>query len=114
MLVFPAIVIAGCLDQLPPWLRPLARSLGALSYPVYVLQWPTICRTGYRLFYGRHGIDFAVGYALDIAAILTIAWFALKLYDAPVRHFLTATFILKGKTKPGVSAMPLAGDEQPF
>jgi peptidoglycan/LPS O-acetylase OafA/YrhL len=94
MLFFPMIVVAGCFDGLPARVVPVAALLGRLSYPVYVLHWPTVYRNGYHLIAKTHGAMLGLACVFDIAAICLIAWLAAKFFDEPVRRYLTRRFLL--------------------
>jgi len=64
--------------------------LGALSYPLYILHWPIIDLT--RGLLGQVDPDgryLALWAPLQVTLAVSIAWTAMKLFDEPVRAWLT-------------------------
>lgn len=95
MLVFPAIVYIGaCGNTTDSFSTGLCNFLGQLSYPVYIIHYPLM-----YLFYAwvwANGITFAESWPLCIAiffAAIALAWLALRLYDLPVRRWLSARLL---------------------
>ena len=81
----PVIVIFGASQRAP---RRLARLLGDLSYPLYVLHWPCLAiMSGLRQKVFR-GIDPIVFYAAAVLGIIAVSWLVLKVYDEPLRRWL--------------------------
>ena len=96
--VFPAMVYlgAGC----RPMLAGLMAFLGAISYAIYVLHVPLLAladRITVEMTY-RPLAAFApwAGYAV-VTAIVAAAWLAHRLYDEPVRRWLTARLAGPGR-----------------
>ena len=68
--------------------------MGKLSYPVYIIHYPVM-----YLFYAwvwANGLSFGEVWwvcALLFPGIILMAWGALKLYDEPVRRYLTHKWV---------------------
>lgn len=77
LLACPLIVAAAAADRFG---FPGAKQLGELSYPLYIVHWPV------------YMLAAALPAPLQLALALGVAWAALKLYDEPVRKWLTALF----------------------
>ena len=79
----------------------LCRFLGNISYPLYITHYPLIyMQTSWKLRYpdAPVGTHLMVGIS-TLAIAIFIAWAAYKLYDAPVREWLTRNWARKNKTK---------------
>ncbi|HWJ28224.1 MAG TPA: acyltransferase, partial [Flavisolibacter sp.] len=93
--LFPLIVYLGASGTVKgkSSLR-LSRFLGDISYPIYIIHYPLIYM--YTAWVANHHPSlpqaFAVGVAAFFAAIL-IAYGCLKLYDIPVRKWLTQRYM---------------------
>ena len=83
IILFPALIVSAASDIRP---HRLARYLGDLSYPLYILHWPVLM-AGQRLCRGWASPTATI-LLLSGAAIL-VAWAALILYDRPVRALLS-------------------------
>jgi peptidoglycan/LPS O-acetylase OafA/YrhL len=102
LVVFP-VVLAVAADA-PPRARldAIWRWLGALSYPLYVLHYPFIVVLS-NLAHQKH----VTGVALDLAAggtvvfVIVFASLALRLYDMPVRRFLSGGLARRSRGWPG-------------
>lgn len=76
----------------------ICRFLGNISYPVYVIHYPFM----YLFFawlWGGGEIPFAKAWPIAVglfAGVILLAWLALKLYDEPVRRWLTRRFLTRG------------------
>ncbi|HEV7692973.1 MAG TPA: acyltransferase [Hyphomonadaceae bacterium] len=87
---FPILVWLGSAVRESGFIARAGGLLGALSYPVYILHWPIIDLT--RGLFGQidpEGRYLALWAPLQIALAVSIAWLAMKLYDEPVRAWLT-------------------------
>ena len=91
LVVFPAIVYIGaCGTTTDRFSTAVCETMGQLSYPVYIIHFPVM-----YLFYAwiwANGLSF--GQVWPVCAglfvvIVLMAWGALKLYDEPVRRWLT-------------------------
>lgn len=91
--IFPLLVwIAASGKATGRILASACRFLGDISYPLYIIHYPSI----YLLFMAsrKYGMTFqqAWPYALVIfAGNILLAWILLKIYDEPVRSWLTRT-----------------------
>ena len=89
LLVAPALVLFGAGARVTAVLDPLWRALGRLSYPLYLVHMP-IGIACVHLYWatGSHVSPYvAAGLALVVGA--SGAWIVMKLYDEPVRRWLS-------------------------
>ena len=96
MIIFPAIVWLGACgksDSKPT--VAVNRFLGEISYPIYIVHYPLM-----YVFYmwivknQRYGLsDTIVAPIILIMVSVILAYASLKLYDEPVRRWLTRKFI---------------------
>ncbi len=97
-LIFPLIVATGAGDSVTGKLAThLCKFSGAISYPLYITHYPLIyIYTAWVVDNPRLPVSerFAVGVLLFFTAI-AIAYACLKLYDEPVRAWLTRRFLAK-------------------
>jgi peptidoglycan/LPS O-acetylase OafA/YrhL len=95
LIVFPVIVAIGAGSaESDGWLQRLSKFLGDLSYPLYITHYPLIyIQTAWVL--QKHPPlwqSIVVGVLLFVTAV-TVAYACLKLYDEPVRRWLSAKFL---------------------
>lgn len=95
--VFPVIVSMGAGGRITGrYAMRLCRFLGDISYPVYILHYPLIYM--YTAWVCNHQATIAQGLpymALVFVASFVLAYASLKLYDEPIRRWLTARFLKK-------------------
>ena len=95
--VFPMIVAMGAGERSSGKLQNrLSKLLGDISYPLYITHYPLIYI--YTAWVIRDKVPAgrgAVGGVLLFIASITIAYACLKLYDEPVRRWLTRRFLVK-------------------
>jgi peptidoglycan/LPS O-acetylase OafA/YrhL len=78
----------------------IGRLCGEISYPIYVLHWPCLA-----VFSGLHQLKFArvsplaFGVVTLVAAI-AVSWAAYKIYDEPVRRWLSGRFVRSPRAAP--------------
>lgn len=93
-LLFPAIVFVGASLALPAAISTLCSFLGEISYPLYLLHdplfWPLYC-TSVRSYFAHSRLAMPVDIAY-IAALVLIAWWVARVYDAPVRRWLNQAY----------------------
>lgn len=91
LLLFPAIVYIGaCGTTTDRFSTAVCETMGQLSYPVYIIHYPVM-----YMFYAwvwANGLSFGQVWPVCVGLFVMIAlmaWGALKLYDEPVRRWLT-------------------------
>lgn len=91
LLLFPAIVYVGaCGTTTDRFSTAVCETMGQLSYPVYIIHYPVM-----YMFYAwvwANGLGFGQVWPVCVGLFVVIAlmaWGALKLYDEPVRRWLT-------------------------
>jgi peptidoglycan/LPS O-acetylase OafA/YrhL len=90
VLVFPILVALGSKVTLNTTGARICNLLGELSYPIYILQGGVVHHL--RELPHKFGLSGASQYlfiAVALLAYLSACWIALKVYDEPVRRFLT-------------------------
>jgi len=94
LVIYPALVVLSLTETISEGLRRWALIGGALSYPVYILHkpieerlWPTISE--WPIFRNFQGAMILVPFTLELAVILGGSYAVLRLYDAPVRRWLS-------------------------
>ena len=97
IVVFPIIVSMGAGDRLTsPGAIKLCRFLGQLSYPLYITHYPLIYV--YTAWVSRNHVPLARGAGWGVLLLITavaIAYACLKLYDEPVRKWLSAKYLAR-------------------
>lgn len=97
ILIFPLIIAIGAGSQLRSRRETaVCKWLGEISYPLYITHYALIY--WYTSWVDDHHIPPAQGAVWGIVLFVSavaIAWAALKLYDEPVRRWLTARFLRK-------------------
>lgn len=99
LFVFPVIVSMGAGGKVTgKRSTAVCKFLGDISYPIYITHYPLIytytawvCNTNATL---AEGIPYMV---LSFAASLALAYVCMKLYDEPVRKWLTDRFLKRNK-----------------
>jgi peptidoglycan/LPS O-acetylase OafA/YrhL len=97
IVLFPIIVAIGAGEERAdgPSIR-IARFFGELSYPLYITHYPLIyVYTGWVVSREIPVAQGAVVGALLLIASVTIAYACLKLYDLPVRGWLSRRFLAR-------------------
>lgn len=101
LFIFPAIVYLGaCGTTTDRFSTSVCNFLGELSYPVYIIHYPVM-----YLFYAwvwKNGYSFGEVWQVCcvlFVVILTMAWLALRYYDAPVRRYLSDRWLSSSKKK---------------
>lgn len=102
LVVFPIIVAMGAGDHLTGQTEMrVCRFLGGISYPLYITHYPLIYwYTGWLVDKKVPGAEGAKVGALMLLVAIAIAYGCLKLYDEPVRAWLTRRFLAKGAPVP--------------
>ena len=104
LLLFPLILAIGAGSSLKgKRTTSLCKFLGDISYPLYITHYPLIyMHTSWKL---RH-LDAPIGTHImtgicTFAISIFIAWAAFKLYDEPVRKWLTEHWLKKNQKNRG-------------
>ena len=91
IVLFPLIVYIGASGRTTDRLTArLCKFLGDISYPLYMVHYPFIYL--YYAWVKNEGLTFAQslsGAAALVAGSVLLAYLCLKLYDEPVRRFLS-------------------------
>lgn len=91
MLYFPLIVALGAGSVLSVNMRPICKFSGDISYPMYMTHYWIIWIFGnYLTMYKPAGFNLALIVVAGTLVILVVAYLAMRLYDIPVRRYLTA------------------------
>lgn len=86
LVIFPAIIVAGCQCEPTGFWGPIARLSGALSFPIYILHSPLL--GAFDLWRGEYPPHTRVSLLAYVLAVCALAWLALKYFDEPVRAWL--------------------------
>lgn len=93
--VFPLIVLLGASGRTTDRTTDrVCKFLGDISYPLYMVHYPFIYL--YYAWVKNEQLTFAEslhGAAALVAGSVVLAYLSLKLYDEPVRRFLTRQFL---------------------
>ncbi len=89
--VFPAVLLLALMSNSGgSWLQAAFVNLGLASYPVYAVHFPLFWLTS-RVLFRNSGLSVRTfGMAMSLAVVLPLSWLLAKLYDQPVRRWLTA------------------------
>lgn len=101
ILAFPAIVFLGASGSIQnKMVEKLCRFLGDISYPVYIIHYPFIYLfTAWMV--DKHK-PFSEAWPVALLVLLgsiSLAYFFFKMYDVPVRKWLTKKFVPKAAGK---------------
>jgi peptidoglycan/LPS O-acetylase OafA/YrhL len=90
-LVAPLLVYSGARVQLGPRMTRVATSLGALSYPLYILHYPVFCWVNgtYRFIFGHP--NALAECALLLVSAVALSFAALHYLDLPLRRALSSS-----------------------
>ena len=94
ILVFPLIVSIGAGGEITnPFSLKICKSLGDISYPLYITHYPLIY--WYTAWVVDNKVSLQDGYLCGIGVLIAsivMAYLCLKLYDEPVRNWLQNKF----------------------
>lgn len=101
--VFPAIILSAAACRRKS--SPVVKTLGDLSYPVYILHWGMVQAVADTILpvIGR-GPSIAIASCLAVA----FAWVALKYYDEPLRAALVSRVNLSWKSPSSAATSSLS------
>lgn len=87
---FPLIIALGAGASLTPAFEKICVFMGKISYPLYMTHYAAIWWFGH--YYLSHQVDTAQLFFIVIIGtllLLVIAWLVMRVYDIPVRKYLT-------------------------
>jgi peptidoglycan/LPS O-acetylase OafA/YrhL len=94
-LVFPIIIYLGAIGKIKhPLIEKCCIALGDISYPLYITHFPFILM--FYAWVSNNKVPLELGVKVGIPLIIAtigIAYLALKLYDLPIRKWLTKRFM---------------------
>lgn len=95
IILFPLIVYIGASgDITTEWTLKLCRFFGNISYPIYIIHYPFIYI--FTAWVIDNHISLQEGWWMGLVVLLSsilVAWTCLKLYDIPVRKWLTKRWV---------------------
>lgn len=98
VLIFPLIVFLGASGEVPRGFSKVNKFLGDISYPIYIIHYPLIytfmawVANNKISLTGSPTISMATLVAVELGvfvASILLAYFCVKLYDEPIRKWLT-------------------------
>ena len=111
IVLFPVIVAMGAGDRVTGRLSTrLCKFFGEISYPLYITHYPLIYI--YTAWVTKNKIPAPRGAVMGVllfATSITIAYACLKLYDEPVRAWLSRRFLAKPAKQAEPEYLPAAG-----
>jgi peptidoglycan/LPS O-acetylase OafA/YrhL len=100
ILIFPVLVYSGASGSTAGrHSSKLYKFLGDISYPLYVVHYPFMYLF-YSYLWSNGNLPFSQTWHMAVLLFVgnvVLAYASLKLYDEPVRKFLTKRFLLKNK-----------------
>ncbi|MDR2274778.1 MAG: acyltransferase, partial [Sphingobacterium sp.] len=93
VVVFPLLVVLGASGKGGSFTNKLSKFLGDISYPLYMVHYPFIYL--YYAWVKNESLSFEEslpGAAAVVIGSIVLAYICLKLYDIPVRKYLTKRF----------------------
>ena len=102
IVIFPAVVFLGASDIPGDISSRASRFLGNISYPLYITHYPIV----YLYLAWVHAAEVPLSRALPVAAgvlflCIAVAYGCLKLYDEPVRAWLSKRVLKRRPPEPG-------------
>lgn len=102
IVIFPAVVFLGASDIPGDISARASRFLGNISYPLYITHYPIV----YLYLAWVHDAEVPLSRALPVAAgvlllCIAVAYGCLKLYDEPVRAWLSKRVLKRRPPEPG-------------
>lgn len=99
IVLFPVLLFAGAIWDVPPVARKLCGFLGDISYPIYVVHWPLIGII--KPVLGKLPSDaYAISAYLIILTVL--GYMVGRFYDAPVRQWINSKARVRFSARPDV------------
>ncbi|POY38612.1 acyltransferase [Solitalea longa] len=104
ILIFPIIIYLGAIGDVKNKVaEKVCKFLGDVSYPIYIIHYPFIY--AFYAWIMKNNIPLQLGAWLGFGLLILmvlISYVILKLYDEPVRHWLSNRFMKKTKTTANV------------
>ena len=100
LVIFPLIIMIGAgTTQINNNIIKLCNILGELSYPLYITHYPLVhCFMAWNCYHSKDKLFNKIGLSIGTSMLIIFnAYAALKLFDEPVRKWLTNKYILKEK-----------------
>jgi peptidoglycan/LPS O-acetylase OafA/YrhL len=96
ILAFPVIVAIGAGGQVAGGWEKACKYSGDISYPIYIIHYPFIYWYTQWNFGSKPTDEKVLMVAISMFALfITMAWFAQKYYDLPVRAWLKRKILSK-------------------
>ncbi|RAW02368.1 acyltransferase family protein [Pseudochryseolinea flava] len=97
ILIFPIVIYLGASGRVEgPIQNNICKFLGDISYPIYITHYPLIyIYTGWVQEHRYSIEDTALVAVLVFVGSIALSYAALKLYDEPLRNWLTRKFVAK-------------------
>ena len=102
IIIYPLIIIIGAGDtEKNETLLNICKFLGEFSYPLYITHYPLIyCNMAWYSYHKNDSMFNIIGVSVGSFCIMMFNTYALiKLYDQPVRKWLTEKYLIKKKHK---------------
>lgn len=100
LIIFPLLVVMGASDSSEDMTtKSISKLLGDISYPLYMVHYPFLYL--YYSYVKVHGVTFQESLpqaALFYFGSIVVAILALKLYDEPIRRWLSKKYITPNKS----------------
>lgn len=101
ILIFPLIVYLGASGEVKGKIASrVCQLLGHISYPIYIIHYPFVCL--YMAWVTDKKIPLKESWPVALLILLVciaLSYACLKLYDVPVRSYLTRRFVAKPTKK---------------
>ncbi|MBS1813831.1 MAG: acyltransferase [Acidobacteria bacterium] len=96
IVVFPIILLMGAGSDISGKMERVCKFAGDLSYPLYISHYPL--NYTYTVWVNRHHVPLSQGAPISLLVVcvnVAVGYACLKLYDEPVRAWLTRRFLPK-------------------
>ena len=101
ILIFPIIIYLGAIGEIKSaWSEKVCTFLGDISYPIYIIHYPFIYAFYAWIF--KNNIPITTGFWTGIGLLIVLiilSYAILKLYDEPVRKWLSKRYMRKLSSK---------------
>jgi len=101
ILIFPIIIYLGAIGEIKgEWSEKVCTFLGDISYPIYIIHYPFIYAFYAWIF--KNNIPITTGFWTGIGLLIVLiilSYAILKLYDEPLRKWLSKRYMRKLSNK---------------